>query len=126
MSNPSMVDRDPTRDPESQTASEIDASFGDILTQYEQSHSHRPEDGGQGREGTVVAVSQDSVFLDIGLKTEGTLPLADLRDDKGAVQVKPGDRMQVSIKGRDGELEDVPEHFGARAGEDAEFGLDDL
>jgi small subunit ribosomal protein S1 len=74
-------------------------SFGDILSQYEQSHSHRPEEGKKGLEGTVITVSGESVFLDIGFKTEGIIPVADFRGEP----VKPGDRFPVSIKGRDPE-----------------------
>ena len=66
MANPSMLDQDPTARPESQTNNESNESFGDLLSQFEQSHSHKAEEGGKGLEGTVVAVSGDSVFLDIG------------------------------------------------------------
>jgi hypothetical protein len=54
-----------------------------------------------GLEGTVVAVSSESVFLDIGYKTEGIIPLAEFQ--KTGDTVKPGDKMPVSIKGRDSE-----------------------
>ena len=74
-------------------------SFGDILSQYEQSHSHKPEEGGKGLEGTVIAVSGESVFLDIGYKIEGIIPLAEFQS--AGETVKPGDKLPVSIKGRD-------------------------
>jgi small subunit ribosomal protein S1 len=95
MSNPSMLDQDRATAPDSQPNNE---SFGDILSQYEQSHSHRPEEGGKGLEGTVIAISGESVFLDIGFKIEGTIPLADFQS--AGETVKPGDKFQVSIKGR--------------------------
>ena len=50
-------------------------SFGAIFSEYEQSHARQTE-GSRQIDGTVVAVSADSVFLDIGYKTEGVLPLA--------------------------------------------------
>ena len=74
MSNPSMLDQDRAARPDSQTTNEPAESFGDILTQYEQSHSRKAEEGGRGLEGTVIAVSGESVFLDIGFKTEGIIP----------------------------------------------------
>ena len=99
MSNPSMLDQDRATAPDSQPTNETNSeSFGDILSQYEQSHSHRPEEGGRGLEGTVIAVSGESVFLDIGFKTEGMIPLADFQN--AGETVKPGDKVQVSIKGR--------------------------
>jgi len=96
MSNPSI--------PKPQTAESAtapDESFGDMLSQYEKSHSRRTEDGGKQLVATVIAVSGDSVFLDIGFKSEGILPLAVLQ---GAGEtVKPGDKLPVSVTGRDPE-----------------------
>jgi small subunit ribosomal protein S1 len=98
MVNPSSLDRDGAASPESQLATENAESFGDILSQYEQAHKHRAEEGGRGLEGVVIAVSADSVFLDIGFKTEGLIPLAEFVS--AGETVKPGDKMPVSIKGR--------------------------
>jgi small subunit ribosomal protein S1 len=66
-------------------------SFGTIFSEYEQSHRKAE---GQQIEGTVIAVSADSVFVDIGYKTEGVLPLV------GNESVKQGDKFPVSVKGR--------------------------
>ncbi len=102
MANPSMLDQDRASVPESEPTNEPNhESFGDILSQYEQSHSHRPGEGGKGLEGTVIAVSGESVFLDIGFKTEGIIPAADFA--AAGETVKPGDKVQVTIKGRDPE-----------------------
>ena len=93
MSNPNI--------PDSQTAPEADESFGEIFSKYEQSHLRKGEDGGKQLEGTVIALSAESAFLDIGFKTEGILPLAALQ---GAGEtVKVGDTFPVSVKGRDAE-----------------------
>lgn len=84
---------------------DADVSFGDILEQYEHSHQkpRRTESHGEGLQGTVVAVSSDAVFVDIGYKTEGIIPLADFRDADGNPDVRTGDLVQVSITGRDEE-----------------------
>jgi small subunit ribosomal protein S1 len=95
------MDQDRAIRPGSQPANEPAESFGDILSQYEQSHSHRIEEGKRGLEGTVIAVTGESVYLDIGFKTEGILPLADFQS--AGETVKAGDRIPVSIKGRDPE-----------------------
>jgi small subunit ribosomal protein S1 len=100
MSN-STLDRRRSADADSQPTNEPNESFGDILSEYEQSHSHRTEQGGKGLEGTVIAVSGESVFLDIGFKTEGIIPLADFQATGDTP--KPGDKLPVSIKGRDPE-----------------------
>jgi small subunit ribosomal protein S1 len=79
--------------------SESGESFGSILSQFEQSHTSKAAEG--LREGTVVSVSSDSVVVDLGFKTEGVLPLSEFQNDPEAV--KPGDKLQVTIKGRDPE-----------------------
>src|SRR6185295_13966610 len=101
MSNPSMLGPNRATGSESQTPNEPDESFGDILSQYEQTHSHRIEEGKKGLEGTVIAITSESVFLDIGFKTEGIIPLAEFQS--AGETVKAGDRLPVSIKGRDPE-----------------------
>jgi len=100
MSNPSMLDQDRAAGSASPTSNESNESFGDILSQYEQSHSHRTE-AGQTLEGTVIAITNDSVFVDIGFKTEGIIPLADFM--AAGESLKSGDKIPVSIKGRDPE-----------------------
>jgi small subunit ribosomal protein S1 len=87
--------------PEPQLTAEAGESFDQLLSQYEQSHSRKSEDGTKQLEGSVIAVSADTVFLDIGFKTEGILPLALFQGAKESV--KPGDKMPVTVKGRNAE-----------------------
>jgi small subunit ribosomal protein S1 len=102
MPNPSMLERSRETGSDAQVSpSESAESFGDILSQYEKTHSHKPDEGAEGREGTVVTVSGDSVFVDIGLKMEGILPLSAFQS--AGESVKVGDPIRVSIKGRDPE-----------------------
>jgi small subunit ribosomal protein S1 len=101
MSNPSTLDRGQATGLGPEPANEPTESFGDILSQYEQSHSHRVEEGKRGLEGTVIAVTGESVYLDIGFKTEGIIALADFQS--AGETVKAGDKIPVSIKGRDPE-----------------------
>ena len=86
--------------PESQ-APESTESFGDIFKQYEKSHARKPEDASKGREATVITVTADTVILDIGFKSEGILPLSTFQNDPEAP--KAGDKMRVTVKGRDPE-----------------------
>ena len=85
--------------PESQSTAEADESFDDILSRYERNHSRKAEDGSTQLKGTVLAVSSESVLLDIGFKSEGILPLAAFQSS--GETVKPGDTLAVSVKGRD-------------------------
>jgi small subunit ribosomal protein S1 len=85
--------------PDSQPTNESTESFKDVLSQYEKSHVRKPTEG--GREGTVIAVSGESVFFDIGFKTEGIMPLTVFQS--AGETVKPGDKFLVNVKGRDPE-----------------------
>lgn len=76
-------------------------SFADLLRDFERSHTHRPESGSRQLDGTVVSLSADQVFLDIGYKTEGVLPRSAFENN--AEGVKPGDTLPVSVKGRNQE-----------------------
>jgi small subunit ribosomal protein S1 len=88
MSNPEI--------PENQPVSEKTESFGDILSQFQKSHSRKTE-GSRQLQATVIAVNAESVFFDIGYKSEGILPLAALQGET----LKPGDKCLVTVKGRD-------------------------
>ena len=87
--------------PEFQPPTEPNESFSDIFSQYEKSHARKTEDRGKQIEGTVIAISAESVFLDIGFKSEGTLPLSVF--PRGGEGVKAGDKLRVSVTGRDPE-----------------------
>ncbi len=88
----------PETQPENE-ATESTESFKDILSQFEQGHARKPEEG-KPIEGTVVKVTADSIVLDVGFKIEGILPLTALRANEA---VNPGDKLLVTIKGRDPE-----------------------
>jgi small subunit ribosomal protein S1 len=91
----------PTSNNPENTELESNESFDAIFQEYEQSHARQAEAGGKQIEATVIAVSADSVYLDIGYKTEGVLPLAPFQSANEAV--KPGDKLLVAVKGRNEE-----------------------
>src|SRR5580658_8847874 len=82
-------------------STESTESFGTLLAQFEQSHTHTTENGTKQLEGTVVSVSAESVFVDIGYKTEGILPRAAF--DNNAEGIESGQKISVSVKGRNEE-----------------------
>ena len=83
------------------TSNEPTESFDKILNEFEHTHSRPKSEAGRQLEGTVVAVTADSVLLDIGFKSEGILPLSAFQGS--GESVKPGDKVPVSVKGRDPE-----------------------
>jgi small subunit ribosomal protein S1 len=96
MSNPSIRQSQSA----AESSTDLNESFGEMLSQYEESHSRKAEDGGKQLIGTVIVVTVDSIFLDIGFKSEGILPLTLLQANES---VKAGDKLTVSVKGRDPE-----------------------
>ena len=76
-------------------------SFADQLAAFESSHSHKAEAGQKQLQGTVVSLSAEQVFLDIGYKTEGVLPRSAFKNN--ADDVKAGDAFPVSVTGRNEE-----------------------
>ena len=85
----------------SEPVEEPTESFADLLSAFERTHSHKSEPGSRQLEGTVVSVSADQVFLDIGYKAEGVLPRSAF--DNNADGVKVGDSFPVSVTGRNEE-----------------------
>ncbi|MDP2688621.1 MAG: 30S ribosomal protein S1 [Deltaproteobacteria bacterium] len=53
--------------------------------------------------GTVVEVTQDSVMIDIGYKSEGHVSIKEFTDEKGEVTVKAGDEVKVFLERRENE-----------------------
>jgi small subunit ribosomal protein S1 len=92
---------EPAAEPVIEVASEPVENFADILSQFERSHTHKPASGTKQIEGTVISVSAEQVFLDIGFKIEGVLPRSSF--DNNADAVKPGQTVLVSVKGRNEE-----------------------
>jgi len=88
----------PNPEPPETPSSEPTESFGELLSQYEKSHTAGKEGGRKQHEGTVVAVTSDSVLLDIGFKSEGMLPLAAFPNPSAVPKV--GDKLTVAVKGR--------------------------
>jgi small subunit ribosomal protein S1 len=78
-------------------------SFGDVLAQFEKSHQKRSraEGGPTQIQATVISVTADQVFLDVGYKIEGVLPRTAF--DNNAEKVVAGQTFPVSITGRDEE-----------------------
>jgi small subunit ribosomal protein S1 len=100
MSNPTIPNQSI---PDSPSATETTESFSELFAQYEKTHARKSgnEDSGKQLEGTIIAVTADSVILDIGFKSEGILPLAAF--ESAGETPKPGSKLLVSVKGRNPE-----------------------
>ena len=76
-------------------------SFGSLLSQFEKTHGGQSKTEGSQKDGIVISISSDSVFLDIGFKIEGVLSRGEFENNAQGVTV--GDRFPVSVKGRNEE-----------------------
>jgi len=53
--------------------------------------------------GKVVQVKDDKVMVDVGWKTEGYIPAAEVKDAQGNIKISVGDEIDVFIDKRDSE-----------------------
>ncbi|MBM3724090.1 MAG: S1 RNA-binding domain-containing protein [Acidobacteria bacterium] len=106
---PSSPADDPTKpqagnaaqDPDELEAALAEAAhseFAAILTQFEQGqHKHVQ---GEPLDGSVVMVTDDFVYVDIGRKMDGVIEVFKFRDAAGKVAVQRGDKLTVTVSGR--------------------------
>ncbi len=85
---------------EGQATSAEDNSFGDILSRFEREHR---ANGSEAIEGTVVSITPEFVFVGIGRKMDGLIPVEKLRAANGELPVRVGDAITVAVTGRDEE-----------------------
>lgn len=78
--------------------------FAALLRAFEREHVSpargEPKVGDRVR-GTVVAIGEDQVFLDLGGKSEGVMATAAVTDPDGRLQVAVGDSLEALVSGRD-------------------------
>jgi small subunit ribosomal protein S1 len=87
--------------PKPESTSEFNESFGDLLAQYERrNRPNESEPGSRQIQGTVISTSGDVILIDIGYKIEGVLPLATFQAVVGKTAPEPGEKLTVTVKGR--------------------------
>jgi small subunit ribosomal protein S1 len=77
----------------SDSAPAQEESFAQLLEQSKD-HSKRLSPG-EKITAQVISVSGDTVFIDLGGKTEGVIALSEILDDKGVPAVSPGDTIEA-------------------------------
>ncbi len=69
-------------------------SFADLFEQESQKKL-RHFNPGEKVTATVIDISGETVFLDVGGKSEGILEAAELKNEEGEISVQPGDKLDV-------------------------------
>jgi small subunit ribosomal protein S1 len=70
---------------------------------FEESLKHEDVKEGDIVKGRVIHVGKDHVVVDIGYKSEGTIPLYEFTQADGSVGVKEGDEIDVFLESRENE-----------------------
>jgi small subunit ribosomal protein S1 len=85
--------------PAEAAADEVETeSFSDIFAAYQRTSNRRTGEEGRQILGTIAAITDEAVLVDIGFKSEGILPLTALPPKS---EPRVGDTLTVSVKGRD-------------------------
>jgi predicted RNA-binding protein with RPS1 domain len=93
-------------EPASETVAIVDdsdlfeAAMAELETQDEGDPSYRKLTKGDRVEATVIQVEKDRVFVDLGTKSEGVVPLAELTEEALETahgHVQPGDKIHVVV-----------------------------
>jgi len=69
-------------------------SFSEMFEQSLANQRIRP---GMILTGLVVGVNEDVVIINVGLKSEAVIPLEQFKNERGEVEVKPGDQVEVAL-----------------------------
>mgnify|MGYP002622500037 CR=1 FL=1 len=72
---------------------------------------------GQEIETTIVQIAADTIFIDLGLKSEGFVSKAEFADDEGNVSVREGDKITLDINNYKIHLEVSDEELARRKAE---------
>jgi len=78
-----------------------ETSFAEALAAFDSGRRARAQAADGPRQGTVAAIAGERVFVDIGGKSEGVIPAAELSGPDGVLTVRVGDQIQVQVSGRD-------------------------
>ncbi|MGE0130216.1 MAG: 30S ribosomal protein S1 [Blastocatellales bacterium] len=70
--------------------------FGKILAEHEQSHRSEISEG-EVVKGRVVKITEQSVIIDVGFKSEGIVALSEFKDGE-KITINPGDEVDVYVK----------------------------
>ena len=85
------------------TATPVNESFSELL---DQSFQEMTSIEGSVVAGTVLTVEKDMILIDVGLKSEGRVPLREFGNNEEDIKINPGDIVEVYIE----RLEDINGH----------------
>ena len=72
--------------------------FATALESFEQEQAELAANEDRVLKGTVVGVNLNYLVVDIGLKSEGVVPIAEVQDHEGTLKFNPGDSIDVMVE----------------------------
>ncbi len=84
-----------TRNPQNETMTE---DFATALESFEQEQAELAANEDRILKGAVVSINSNYLVVDIGLKSEGVVPLDEVKDHDGNVKFQPGDAIDVLVE----------------------------
>jgi small subunit ribosomal protein S1 len=84
-----------SRNPQNENMTE---DFATALESFEQEQAELAANEDRVLKGTVVSINSNYLVVDIGLKSEGVVPLEEAKDHDGNVKFQPGDAIDVMVE----------------------------
>ncbi|RPH53423.1 S1 RNA-binding domain-containing protein, partial [bacterium] len=88
-----------------ESGGEESKDFAQVLAEFEQASPAQRENPAPGSKvsGKILSIGEESVFIDLGAKSEGMIAAAELRDAEGNLTVNVGDTIEATVTGTDPE-----------------------
>ena len=84
---------------QSQTSTQTNpAHENSFAALFEESLSRQEMRAGEVITAEVISVDPNVVIVNAGLKSESTIPTEEFKNDRGEIEVKPGDFVSVAIE----------------------------
>jgi small subunit ribosomal protein S1 len=84
-----------SRNPQNETMTE---DFATALESFEQEQAELAANEDRVLKGTVVSINSSYLVVDIGLKSEGVVPVEEAKDHDGNLKFQPGDAIDVMVE----------------------------
>ncbi len=95
---PAVVPAPPAEAPARSEKEVPTEDFAAALESFEQEQSELAAHEDRVLKGTVISVNPTNVVVDIGLKSEGVVPITEVQDHEGNVTVQPGQEIDVMVE----------------------------
>ena len=79
------------------TVSQATAPLENFAALFEESHAQQEMSIGEVITAEVISIDANMVIVNAGLKSESLIPIEEFKNDRGEVEVKPGDFVKVAI-----------------------------